>query len=698
MRKQFLSAVVAAALLPAAAAHAAPAPEEGAGAVGLETASTLDAMADWLLDRADGANRNGLMRKLPWVYGLTLDGCTESEPCLDVDVQQSTAACSSLEFLAHYFPARAAHEGRSMSDDEAGIVAEFADAVLDYRVDPTPEAVDLFDGAVASDPGARQPLYTTFGNAMCGQAMLSAHEATASAAYLDAAAGIGEFLLRMQDPRDYYAPYGVQPFVDADGAPTEPPGGFFDQVSSLNNTYSTMSLWNMTAVDFLSALDAEFPGRGYGEAAQRGRVFLEDGLTLGADWYTVKFDSPPATLRNRVFAQAANKANCQDNQWHRKGSCAVDDGSPVGGTLGTDMVEYALAAMYRHDQRHVGEEAAADGVVGHYLRYASLPGVHTATSVDPHDCVVDDAAGPVAPYYPPDNLGPTPTGDPQDYDPHLSFGGFFRSSGNQLVTSEAKYYDIVGFGILAEVRQAVVEDKFEHGAKRFLGHYDPTALLYRDMSPMALPSKDTNDVDRDGDTAEYLCIRTEGTLPIAHNGIGLLQTLGYVAPLVISDWSPEPMLLGQEAGVTLTATGGEAPYAWSVADGRLPTGVELAPDGSLVGAPLVPGTWDVTLAVTDARGRTATRAVALTVGGCDRTLTGVLPGRLEVSTGITCLLDATQQGTLHVASGAHVVLAGSEVLGAVVAEPGAVVTSCESWVAGNDGRVDVLEPGCLPTR
>ena len=530
MRRTSL-ALIAALLLPLAPAPAAAestATDAAAAATAtVQTAPMLDSMELWILDRADGVHRNGLMRKLPWVYGSTLaQGCSEEQPCLDVDVEQSTAACSSLEFLSLYYPARAAARGEPVGSAALATIAEFADAVLDYRIDPTPTAADLFDGAVASDPGAAQPLYTSFGNAMCGRALLSAYEATDNATYLAAAEGIGGFLLRMQDPRAFYAPYGVLPFVDAAGAPMDPPGGFFDQVSSLNNTYSTMSLWNMTAVDFLASLELHAPNQGFAAAAAAGRVFLEDALTIGADWHTVRFTSP-VTARNRMVASSAYAANCMDNAWHRKGSCELSGGLPVGGTLGTDMVEYALAAMFRYDQRIAGTAAAEQAATDHYYRYVALPGIHTASSVDPEGCVDDSRSGPVDPYYPPSNRGTTPTGDPWDYDSHLSFGGFFRSSGTALVSAEIKYYDIVGFGILAELRQALTPARFAHAAGRFVTAGELTALLSRDLAPMALPGRDDTDVDGDGNATESVCIRTEGTLPIAHNGIGLLETLGY---------------------------------------------------------------------------------------------------------------------------------------------------------------------------
>jgi hypothetical protein len=472
------------------------------------------------------------VRKLPYLHGPTLfDGaCTEASPCLRPDIEQSTAACASTEFLATYFTSRAAAEGRSLYKAERDILAEFGGAVLGYQVDPDTTRDDLFDGALASSLGSGQLYYTTFGNASCGRALLALHDVTGERRYLDAATEIGEFLLRMQDPRAYYAPYGAHPFVGADGQPAEPTGGFFDQVSSWNNLFSTMSLWNMVAVEFLHDLEGvagTADGR-YAAAAAAGRSFLEPGLDLGTDWYTSRFSSP-ATARNRIVAQSANSADCQDARWHRKGSCAYTGGLPSGGSLGTDMIEYGMAALYRYEEAVGGSGAGAAAVAGHYARYTALPGVHTASTRDPLDCVDDTRAGAVDPYYPPDNQGDTPTGDVWDYDPHLSFGGYVRSSGTDLTTAEAKYYDIVGWGILAEVRADVVPAKFAHGYDRLVGEGEGALVAIQDraLAPMALPGRDTDDFDGDGDTTEDVCVVTEGTLPIAHNGLGILATVGY---------------------------------------------------------------------------------------------------------------------------------------------------------------------------
>ncbi|MFC0529361.1 hypothetical protein [Phytohabitans kaempferiae] len=494
----------------------------------------VDTYKDWLLQTHDGV-RNGLRRDVEYVYGDTLViggvACTKAAPCVVGGPTQSTAACKALRFLAGYFEQRAAYESRSLSSVETGIVDEFATAVLAYRSPPNPVAPKIFDNAVASALGTGTRYYTSFGNAACGEALLAAYEATGDPDHLATATGIGEFLLRMQDPRDYYAAYGAHPFVDAGGTPTAPPGGYVDQISSSSNLYSTISTWNLTAVAFMQRLDTVVapPDDRYADSAALAEQFLHNGLDLGADWYTFKFDSP-VTAQNRIVAQSAYSANCQDNRWHRKGSCAyTGTGEIAAGTLGTDMIEYGLAALYDYERQRAGTSAATAAVADLYEQYSSLPGFHTASANDPLDCVDDTRAGAVDPYYPPDNQGTTPSGDVWDYDPHLSFGGFFRL-GDTTDNAEAKYYDIVGFGILAEIRADLVPAKFAHGYARLdaAGRQDALfALLDRSLARMYLPGRDGADLDADGDLAEQICKGTRGTLPNAVNGLGILAALGY---------------------------------------------------------------------------------------------------------------------------------------------------------------------------
>jgi hypothetical protein len=50
---------------------------------------------------------------------------------------------------------------------------------------------------------------------------------------------------------------------------------------------------------------------------------------------------------------------------------------------------------------------------------------------------------------------------------------------------------------------------------------------------------------------------------------------------------------------SLNATGGTAPYHWSITGGALPSGVTLADDGSFSGAPTALGTFTFTVKVMD---------------------------------------------------------------------------------------------------
>ena len=64
---------------------------------------------------------------------------------------------------------------------------------------------------------------------------------------------------------------------------------------------------------------------------------------------------------------------------------------------------------------------------------------------------------------------------------------------------------------------------------------------------------------------------------------------------------------------TLTVTGGQAPYAWTVSSGSLPAGISLSADGVLTGQPTATGTFAFTVKVTDAKAQSATQPLSITV-------------------------------------------------------------------------------------
>ncbi len=71
--------------------------------------------------------------------------------------------------------------------------------------------------------------------------------------------------------------------------------------------------------------------------------------------------------------------------------------------------------------------------------------------------------------------------------------------------------------------------------------------------------------------------------------------------------------VNQNYSVTFTASGGAAPYNFTVIAGALPDGLTLAPSGLLSGALTAPGTFPFTIKATDANGCTGMRSYSITV-------------------------------------------------------------------------------------
>jgi Putative Ig domain len=70
-------------------------------------------------------------------------------------------------------------------------------------------------------------------------------------------------------------------------------------------------------------------------------------------------------------------------------------------------------------------------------------------------------------------------------------------------------------------------------------------------------------------------------------------------PLAIVDEPIPAFEAGIEFHILLHATGGVAPYVWSVASGDFPEGITLSPEGLLAGRPTKTGTFSLTLKVED---------------------------------------------------------------------------------------------------
>ena len=70
-------------------------------------------------------------------------------------------------------------------------------------------------------------------------------------------------------------------------------------------------------------------------------------------------------------------------------------------------------------------------------------------------------------------------------------------------------------------------------------------------------------------------------------------------PVVVLTTSLSKAYVGQQYEAQLSATGGILPLRWQLRSGSLPQGMELHPEGMLVGVPHESGTFHFTLTVTD---------------------------------------------------------------------------------------------------
>ncbi|WP_370149027.1 putative Ig domain-containing protein [Streptacidiphilus sp. EB129] len=130
-----------------------------------------------------------------------------------------------------------------------------------------------------------------------------------------------------------------------------------------------------------------------------------------------------------------------------------------------------------------------------------------------------------------------------------------------------------------------------------------------------------------------------------NNGIATASITLVVKPTLLLGFpAPPSAQVGAAYSDTLTATGGAAPYGWSVKTGTVPTGITLnASTGVLAGTPTTAGTFTFTVQATDSKSQTATEATSVTVAA----------GPLAISVPASATLpDAPPGGTINAPLGA----------------------------------------------
>jgi len=101
---------------------------------------------------------------------------------------------------------------------------------------------------------------------------------------------------------------------------------------------------------------------------------------------------------------------------------------------------------------------------------------------------------------------------------------------------------------------------------------------------------------------------------------------GVQVPLSITNLTLPGGQVNSAYSTAVTATGGTAPYTWSISSGVLPTGLSLATGtGVISGTPSASGTFNVTLAVHDAQGVSTTANFSITIAASLQITTTSLP-------------------------------------------------------------------------
>jgi len=98
------------------------------------------------------------------------------------------------------------------------------------------------------------------------------------------------------------------------------------------------------------------------------------------------------------------------------------------------------------------------------------------------------------------------------------------------------------------------------------------------------------------------------------------------APLSVTTTTLPGGQVNQFYDEPLRAAGGAAPYTWSIASGALPTGLTLAPTGTISGTPTKTGSPTFAVKVTDADGKSATKSLTLAIAATSTTPGTGTPG------------------------------------------------------------------------
>ncbi|MGV7204245.1 putative Ig domain-containing protein [Xanthomonas citri] len=150
------------------------------------------------------------------------------------------------------------------------------------------------------------------------------------------------------------------------------------------------------------------------------------------------------------------------------------------------------------------------------------------------------------------------------------------------------------------------------------------------------------------------------------------------ATLVLAQPTLPAAVRGTAYNQVLTASGGIAPYRYSIASGALPAGLTLASDGTLSGTPTVQGTSSFTIAVADAGNASATQAYTFTVNDAAPVAVADVAATMT-DTAVTAAVTANDTGSITA-----IAIASAPTNGTAVVNGLEVVYTPNAGFAGSD--------------
>lgn len=135
--------------------------------------------------------------------------------------------------------------------------------------------------------------------------------------------------------------------------------------------------------------------------------------------------------------------------------------------------------------------------------------------------------------------------------------------------------------------------------------------------------------------------------------VGQLYNLNITAPIAVSPPALPEGSAGSAYRLSFAASGGTAPYTFTLTTGALPPGLALGAGGLLSGTPAAPGSYSFDVDATDARGLTGSRSYGLLIAPAFAIVPPALPGG-QVGAGYSQALTGsggTAPYTITLASG-----------------------------------------------